>query len=101
MSYTGFRAFLKGGKPHPETLRRLTAWYVAQRNEQAGAVAQEDLDAAMGIFVQYVRRASTRKMVRERIETLVDSLLGELDEQDRKVIVPQLLEGLSSLDASS
>jgi hypothetical protein len=74
---------------------------VAQRNEHAGAVAQEDLDAAMGIFVQYVRRASTRKMVRERIETLVDSLLGELDEQDRKVIVPQLLEGLSSLDASS
>lgn len=97
MSYTGFRAFLQGGKPHRETRRRLAAWYAIMQSRSGTGIGAEDVAAAAEVFAAYLRQAGTPKLVRERIAVLVDSLVGEFDTTGRQTIVPQLVQDLTSI----
>jgi len=94
MSYTGCRAFLGGGKPHPETRRRLVAWYSALKAGSALRSSIEDMDLAVDLLVRYIQRAGTPQMVRERMAAFAKSLLGEVDDESRRKVLQPLLEGL-------
>lgn len=90
MSYTGFRAFLQGGKPHRETRRRLAAWYA-----RAGkGISQEDVEAAVEIIAVYLY-AGTRNLTRERVDRIASSLVRELHRGEGPTIVPRLINALA------
>lgn len=74
MSYTGLRGFLNGGKPHPETLRRLVAWYARHRDRSASAVRREDINAALALLTHYIEQAGTPALLRERVDQVMRSL---------------------------
>ena len=74
MSYTGLRGFLKGGKPHPETLRRLVAWYAGRSGRSAEAIHREDIEAALTLLTRYIQQAGTPALLRERVDQVIHSL---------------------------
>lgn len=81
MSYTGLRGFLRGGKPHPETLRRLVVWYARRRGGHAGgAVPVKDVEAALTLLTHYIRQAGTPALLRERVDRVLRSLEEEVRE---------------------
>lgn len=70
MSYTGFRAFLKGGKPHPETLGHLVAWHSRSRTE----ISRTEVDAAVALLVEYVRSGASDRSRATRLKGIQENL---------------------------
>jgi len=91
MSYTAFRSFLRGAKPHQETRARLVVWYTRQRAEH-GRTSKEDVEAAITLLVQNVAEAPTATVARRRVAALLDALLEELGPDNRRVVIPALVE---------
>ncbi|MHB1210588.1 MAG: hypothetical protein ACYC1I_12925 [Acidimicrobiales bacterium] len=96
LSFTGFRAFLAGGKPHPRTRARLVSWYVEHRKSSRRStrgITRDDAELGICLLGLYLRQdgredARDRKLIdlarriakdgdvspdlRERLEALSD-----------------------------
>ena len=59
LSFTGFRAFLAGGKPHPKTRARLVSWYVEHRKSPRRStrrITREDAELGICLLGLYIRQ---------------------------------------------
>lgn len=71
LSFTGFRAFLAGGKPHPKTRARLVSWYVEHRKSSRRStrgLTREDAELGVCLLGLYIRQdgredARDRKLI--------------------------------------
>ena len=73
MSYTAFRNFLKGGKPHPRTLSKLVEWYVGTRSGAAGPSAN-DVEAAISLLAHHIGRVDESREFSKRLADVIDRL---------------------------
>lgn len=96
MSYTAYRSFVRGAKPHAETRAKLVAWYLRISSGHPQLTPKEDLEAAVSLLTRHVRGAATPKLARNRVLDLVNALLGELGTDNEQEIVPELIEALLS-----
>jgi hypothetical protein len=92
LSYTGLRAFLRGGKPQAETRRRLVAWYGRLKS---GSASYPSPELAVDLLLNYIRQAGTPQLIRERIEDVGEALASQLTDGERSLVVPSLVEALT------
>lgn len=75
MSATAFRHFLEGGKPHPETRRKLVAWFgrwAVRGTFTNGA----DVEAALDLLGTYLADSSTSD-IRAKRRAYIDRRLDD------------------------
>lgn len=59
LSFTGFRAFLAGGKPHPKTRARLVSWYVEHRKPSRRStrrITRDDAELGVSLLGLYLKQ---------------------------------------------
>ncbi len=59
LSFTGFRAFLAGGKPHPKTRARLVSWYVEHRKSSRRStrrITRDDAELGVSLLGLYLKQ---------------------------------------------
>lgn len=95
LSFTGFRAFLAGGKPHPKTRTRLITWYAEHRkpSRRSTRVITRD-DAVLGatLLGLYVKQDG-REDARDR--KFVDLAKQIADESDVSSALKKRIEALT------
>ena len=68
LSFTGFRAFLAGSKPHPKTRARLVSWFVEHRKPRGRSkpkITRDDAELGVCLLALYVQQDSIDE-VRDR-----------------------------------
>lgn len=94
LSFTGFRAFLAGGKPHPKTRARLVSWYVEHHKSprrSAQTITRDDAELGVCLLGLYIKQDG-REDARDR--RLID--LARRIAKDGE-ISPGLLERIDAL----
>lgn len=82
MSFTGFRAFLVGGNPHPRTGKKLVDWYAEHsRRREGSGISRRDVDLAIRLLVRYANedgRVEVRtRRAREILQQVETAIRGE------------------------
>lgn len=73
MSPLGLREFIAGAEPRSATIRKLTAWYIRQREHGSDApVDAETAEAAIAFLLEHIP-AQHRDDVRAALVQLIDS----------------------------
>lgn len=70
MSSSGLHVFLRGSRPHPSTVIKLSRWAEQRR----GHLDKREVDAAVSGLREYIRSAPTREAIRKRYEAIVAEL---------------------------
>lgn len=84
MSPLGLREFIAGAEPRNATIRKLTAWYIRQRDHGSDApVNVETAEAAIAFLLEHIP-AQQRSEVRA-------ALIELIDESGRRVGAPEPL----------
>ncbi|HEX5726591.1 MAG TPA: hypothetical protein VFX98_14040 [Longimicrobiaceae bacterium] len=81
MSPTGLRGFLDGADPYGKTTRKLTQWFVKERQVRSDELTAEAAGAALSLLVQHFA-----PRYREEIS---DDLLDVVDRRGREVRTPR------------
>lgn len=74
MSPSGLHVFLGGSRPHPATLKKISAWAARERAGQR-PIDSRDVDAAVALLVRYVEGAPSERQAAARLR----SILARLD----------------------
>lgn len=94
LSYTGFRAFLQGGKPHPETRQRLVAWFTRQQGVRANPPARTEHHLGVELVLAYLQESPTPKVLRQRATAIAQALGQGMTDGERSVVVPAIASTL-------
>ena len=74
MSYSGLHTFLKGAEPYARTRELLRTWYARTRHQGAPPPTPEEVDAAVLVLTQHLRRAGPQHVSEQEFERLVRRL---------------------------
>jgi hypothetical protein len=80
LSHRGLEGFIKGSRPRPQTIRKLTEWYLKRVAAGAARVVPELAQAALTVLVEHVPL--------ERREIVADHLLAVLRQETQTANVP-------------
>jgi hypothetical protein len=70
MSSSGLHVFLGGSRPHPATLKKISAWAA---REQAGQlpIDSRDVEAAVALLVRFVESAPNERQATARLRSIL------------------------------
>lgn len=74
MSQSGLYTFLARTRPHPATLKKVSAWAERQVAGKQESFDARDLDAAIALLVRFVRAAPNEKRAASRLREIVAKL---------------------------
>lgn len=81
LSHRGLEGFIKGARPHPQTIRKLTEWHLKRAAAGETSISAAVVREALAILVQHLpvqRRESVTNQVLGLLRTETESAGGPL-----------------------